>query len=116
MRTLWVCAAAAAAMMAAAFGSAAPADADQRTCKPVRAEGRSVAIYATSLDCGKARRIAAAFLRHGRFTRGWTAVNPAGWEWVMMRRRDKQEVVSDGYQGGPGRPTINFTGQRGCNS
>lgn len=109
-----VAAAVSAATLALAISPASTLAA--RQCKSVRVDGQRVSVSATSISCAKARRIALRFSRDGEFVRGWTGVNPAGCEWVLMRRRDKDDVVENGYQAGPGMPVIGTSRMRGCTS
>lgn len=95
---------------------ATPVAEAQRRCASVRVDGQRTPVYATAISCAKARRIALRFARDGKFVRGWTGVNPAGCEWILMRRRDKADVIANGYQGAPGMPTVGVSRSRGCNS
>ena len=92
------------------------ADAAQRACRSVTVAGVESPVRATALSCTKARRIARRFAAGGHLPRGWVGVNPAGCEWVLMRRVDRDRVVGNGYQAPRGVPTVSTTRDRGCTS
>lgn len=88
-----------------------------RRCRGFRQRGQPRSyVSAENMSCRRARRIAVRFARTRKLPRGWTARNPAGWEWIIFRRRDRSAIVGNGYRPPGDQPVIGTSVFRGCNS
>jgi hypothetical protein len=95
-------------------GARLAATAKLRSCGNLPERFESAPVSATAMKCKRARRIAARFVRRKARPKGWIALNPAGCEWTLMRRKDRERVVANGYIGPRGVPTVRTTRDKGC--
>lgn len=87
-----------------------------RACGSVRdPKGPRSKVHASQISCHRARRLVRRYVQKDKLARTWIAVNPAGCEYLMYRRRDRQ-VYEHQYSPRAGAPLIAFTKFRGCNS
>lgn len=87
-----------------------------RGCGSVKdPKGPRSEINASEISCLRARRLVRRYVQDDKLARTWIAVNPAGCEYLMYRRKDR-DVYDDQYSPHAGAPLIAFTKYRGCNS
>jgi hypothetical protein len=86
-----------------------------RSCAGFKLDGMQSGVRATSIGCRKARRIAKRFATTRALPRGWDASNPAGCEWLLFRKRDRDAVIQHGKPP-RGEPLVRTEVYRGCRS
>jgi hypothetical protein len=86
-------------------------------CGKVNDAGERSRVRAANVRCEKARELAKGFIQEDVVPRRWKTNNPAGCEWFMFRKGDKDEFA-DWF--GTAAPVdfklVYFTKFRGCES
>lgn len=88
-----------------------------RTCKKVPHPAGASHVRAINMNCTAARSIVRRTAKNnGEPPAGWTFVNPAGCEGVIVRNGDVDWTANHRYRTPPGRPAISVVIFAGCNS
>jgi hypothetical protein len=90
---------------------------DLRSCGKVNDAGGRSPVKSAKISCRRARSIARDFIQDDERRHGWKTYNPAGCEWFMYRKQDRDDFLD--WQQGSGSlsfPVVYFIKMRGCES
>ena len=90
---------------------------DLQPCGKVNDEGGRSPVKTFEVGCNRAREIARDFIQDDVRRHGWRTYNPAGCEWFMYRKQDRDEFLDWQQGSGPlSFPVVYFIKMRGCES
>jgi hypothetical protein len=84
-------------------------------CGKVADLGGQSTVRAANVPCDRALKVAAKFIQRDAVADGWNAINPAGCEWLMFKKRDKRAFLDWFNEGGRiDFKLLTFTKMAGC--